>query len=97
MLSTVWQDSTPGLGAILDAEGGCVFRVWAPEAQHAELVLLGANTPEDDTVLGMRREGGNFGVRAPGVRAVSLSQQSMIGISSFSLSASLWVTFEAEN
>lgn len=66
------QEATPGLGAILDAEGGCVFRVWAPEAQHAELVLIGANSPTDDRVLGMRREGGNFAARAGGVRAVSL-------------------------
>jgi 1,4-alpha-glucan branching enzyme len=48
-----------------------VFRVWAPEAQHAELVLIGPNSPADDTVLAMRRDGGNFAARAPGVRAVS--------------------------
>lgn len=48
-----------------------MFRMWAPEAQHADLVLIGPNSPADDTVLAMRREGGNFAARAPGVRAVS--------------------------
>lgn len=58
---------SPGLGAILDNYGGCVFRVWAPHADSAQVVLYEKDSPGPKCEL--IREGGVWALRVPGIRA----------------------------
>lgn len=63
---------TPGMGALLDGHGGCVFRVWAPHAEAAHVVPYvreeGA-APQPGEPVAMASEGGFWAQRIAGMAA----------------------------
>ena len=57
------------MGALLDSHGGCVFRVWAPHAESARVVIYDGDQPGAATW--MTGEAGFWAARLPGVSAVT--------------------------
>ncbi|GBG81007.1 hypothetical protein CBR_g31563 [Chara braunii] len=68
------QLCTPGLGAILDGQGGCVFRVWAPNAEAAFIALHDEASSVDGQegtvkMIAMEKQGAFWAQRVRNVRA----------------------------